>query len=232
LRQAYLYQLVYAARQKNRLETLHVADVMRCTLRKVTFDAFERTHGPKAITYADWFYCKLLQFLEILTYERLIAEGMPNDSKASDRPWDKGCYVSGSDGPEIEEEGLKQAFKPEDAKAFDWQWLVQEVSTASSDRGEALNRIIEDLAAENIPAKSREWAKNKDRNRVIRNCLKRGKDSEEICRKLDKRTIDPLPIMVRNGIRNFVAALADPSTRNAIQQMISKVGKSAKPVKF
>jgi len=231
LRQAYLYQMVYAARQGKRLETLHFADVMRCTLRKVTFDAFERAHGPKAITYAEWFYCKLLQFLEILTYERLISEGINSDAEATDRPWEKGCYVSGSTGPEIDEEHLQQAFTPDDAETFDWQWLVQEVSTAGSDRGEVLNRIIEDLAADNAPAKSREWAKNKRRNRVIRDGLIGGKDSEEICRELDKRAIHPLPIMERYGIPTFVAALEDPRTRNAIQQMISKVGKSAKPVK-
>ena len=231
LRQAFLYKLVYAARQEDRLETLHFADVMRCTLMEVTFDAFERAHGPRAITYADWFYCKLVQFLEILTYERLIAEGATSEGEATDRPWEKGFYVSGSIGPGIDEGDLTHAFKPEDAETFDWQWLVQEVSTTGGDRGEVLKQIIEDLATERVPAKSREWSRNKERNLVIRNCLGRGADPEVICRDLDKRTIDPLPIMEQNNIQSFVVALADPRTRNAIQQLISKVSKSEKPVK-
>ena len=67
------------------------------TLQEETFRCFERLHGARPISYEDWFYCKLNQFLELLVYERLpLSVGPPPECSwipRTDRPWEEGLLV-------------------------------------------------------------------------------------------------------------------------------------------
>jgi hypothetical protein len=45
-----------------------------------TFEALQKIHGPLPIRYHDWFYSKLVQFLEALVYEGL-SSGMRGEGK-------------------------------------------------------------------------------------------------------------------------------------------------------
>ena len=63
--------MVHAARRGDRSAGFEFTDTMFWTLRPESFECFQRVHGPRAISYRDWFYAKLSQFLDILTYEKL-----------------------------------------------------------------------------------------------------------------------------------------------------------------
>jgi hypothetical protein len=81
------------------------------------------------------------------------------------------------------------------------------------------------------PAGRRRWAKNRERNQIIRNCLGRGMERRQICEELDRRTIAELPSMQRCKIHEWIEAWDDPKLRNAIQQMFSKMPSRQKSVK-
>ena len=116
--QAVLLQLVYAARQGDRSATFELVDTMCCTLREETFECFQKAHGPRPIRYRDWYYSKLLQFLEILVYEQLSVDRLRPDGTAyepqTDRPWEEGVTILGSAGPAVQDDDVERAFEPGD----------------------------------------------------------------------------------------------------------------------
>jgi hypothetical protein len=81
------------------------------------------------------------------------------------------------------------------------------------------------------PAGRRRWAKNRERDQIICNCLGRGMDRRQICEELDRRTIAELPSMQRHKIHRWVDAWDDPGFRNAIQRLFTKVFGCRKSVK-
>ena len=52
------------------------ADALARTIRPETFQAFQKIHGPRPISYSDWYCTKLEQFFGILLYERLRVLGI------------------------------------------------------------------------------------------------------------------------------------------------------------
>jgi len=71
-----LYRLAYKARHGDRHAVTLYANTMGRTLRKETFECFQRVHGPRPISHGHWFYAKLDQFLCILLYEELFVYGL------------------------------------------------------------------------------------------------------------------------------------------------------------
>ena len=243
-----LFQLVHEARDGSASASLELADTLDWTLREETFEAFQKIHGPLPIRYRDWFYSKLVQFLEALVYEGLSTSGLaPDGTNAepeTDQPWNEGFVVLGSVGPPVEDSEVEQAFEPSDSSVGTWLPLIKSVS-ASQERLRALQRIvaqrhsIRPVKGSEAPsepktaasAKKWEWAKNAERDRIIRNLLARGESRLRVCEALDEHTINPLPIMKRYGALSWVAAWKDPELHPHLQQLLSKRRPVPKPVK-
>jgi hypothetical protein len=66
--------MVYQARKGNRLAAGQFADAMYCPLRPETRECFQRSHGFRPVSHRDWFYAKLVQFLDILVHDELTIE--------------------------------------------------------------------------------------------------------------------------------------------------------------
>ena len=111
-----LFNLVYQARAGSPSAAMEFADALDWTLRQETFEAFQKIHGPLPIRYLDWFYSKVVQFLEALVYERLSTSGLASDGMSAepktDQPWDEGFTVLRSRGPWVEDADVEKAFTP------------------------------------------------------------------------------------------------------------------------
>ena len=81
------------------------------------------------------------------------------------------------------------------------------------------------------PKRNRQWVKNQERNQIIRNLLSRDEDRRRVCLALDERTIEVLPILKQNGVHSWAEGWEDPELRSNIQQLFSKLLRSAEPVK-
>jgi hypothetical protein len=57
-----LYRLVYKGRKGDRHAPAEFADTMYWTLRELAFDAFQREHGARAISYREWFTTSYFSF--------------------------------------------------------------------------------------------------------------------------------------------------------------------------
>ena len=243
-----LFKLVYQARAGSPSAAMELADVLYWTLREETFEAFQKIHGPLPIRYHDWFYSKLVQFLETLVYEGLSTSGLAPDGTSAepktDQPWDEGFTVLGSRGPWIEDADIEMAFTPADNTPETWVSLIRPVS-AAQDRLRRLlqivalrlgNRSAKATTAPSepktvTPTNKREWVKNEDRNRIICNLLARGEERRIVCEALDARTIGTLPIMKQHNVHSWVEAWESPELRPAVQRLFSKQLSSRKAVK-
>jgi len=91
-----LIQMVHGARLGERGAAAGFIETMYWTLRLESFECFQRVHGPCSISYRDWFYAKLSQFLDLLVYEQLAVAGPGGTTglKAG-APWEEGFLVLG-----------------------------------------------------------------------------------------------------------------------------------------
>lgn len=235
-----LIQRVHAARLRQRGAGCEFTDTMYWTLRPESFECFQSVHGPRAISYRDWFYAKLSQFLEILVYDKLAVDGIGPDGKIrvpkTDEPWEEGFIVLGPGGPPVEPSDFERTFVPADNDPGFWGPIVDEVCRAADNRLAVLERIMGQLrrkrglvasgeSATGLPAgvrPRREWGRTKKRNQIIRQLLSEGRDGLEICAALDARSVTALPIMQQRGVYTYVAGWDDKDLRRSIQQLFSK----------
>jgi hypothetical protein len=204
------------------------------TLQEESFRCFERTHGARPIQYSDWFYCKLIQFLEFLGYEHLVLTWGPLDGPlkpTTDRPWEEGFYVIRAEGMDLQEEDVQAAFRPEDNDRALWGQIVAEVCSVSENRGAVLEGILARRRGGKGTRKRWEWGRTQKRNECVRRLLEQGKDPVTICRELDQRRVEPLPAMRRAGVESWVAAWNDKYLRRSIQSLFSKLRSRSRPVK-
>lgn len=238
-----LIQLVQRARGGDRFAKFEFTDTMYWTLRPEAFECFQRAHGPRPISYRDWFYAKLRHFFRILVYETLNVDGLGPDGKPktaeTDRPWEEGLTVLGPGGAAIEDEEIELTFSPTDNEPCFWGAMVDEVCEASEGRLAVLEAILGRLRRQRGRVGSGELAggdlasirpvrdrkRSRERNQVIRRMLKDGKDGLEICVELDRRGIELLPILRQHGILSWVAGWNDDRAHNNIQQLFSKQGR-------
>lgn len=92
--------LVPAARVSELLERgqdHEVADIIMTTLRNGSFEAYQRTHGPRPLDYADWCVYKTAQFLDLLSCgyqpDELLKESP--DARLPKLPWWTSCGAPG-----------------------------------------------------------------------------------------------------------------------------------------
>jgi len=228
-----LYRLVHKGRKGDRQALAEFADTVYWTLRPAAFDAFQREHGARAITYREWFYYKLFQFLGILLFtEILVVDDVGFRSVEPDKAWEKGGSVIGGGGAVVQLDELQDALGPEDNNCGRWLSLARTVSESSDDR---LAVVQEWLKSQRAPqansVKRSRWTKNEERDQIILNCLNRSMKPELICEELDKLTIATLPALGVRDMHRWADGWAEPEARKSIQQLISKLPKRAKLVK-
>ena len=229
--QLHLIAWVHQARQGDREARFMFVDTMYWTLREPAFRCFERVHGARAMEYREWFYAKLLQFLNILVHEKLdVAE----TATEVERPWEQGLTVLGTLGPAVDGEAIQAVFSPEQNDPELWSPIVESVCAAPSDRLGVLSQQMAEWGGQRqrqSRSGGREWHRNRERNQIIRNLHARRVAPEEICAELDRRTIPTLPAMQAAGVSRWVDAWNDPHFRNQSQQLFRKVANPRKAVK-
>ncbi len=232
-----LIQMVHGARRGERGAAAGFTETMYWTLRPESFECFQRVHGPRSISYRDWFFSKLAQFLDILVYEQLSVVGPGGETglKAG-APWEEGFLVLGPGEVAVDPSDLEKTYVPADNNPTFWGEIVDEVCHAGGDRLAVLEEIMGRLrrrrgrvtsgeSATGLPAgvrPRREWGRTKERNRIIRELIADDKGGREICVALDEGEEDVLPIMQRRGITTWLAGWADEEVRRNIQQLFSK----------
>ncbi|MDP2997098.1 MAG: hypothetical protein Q8N47_06390 [Bryobacterales bacterium] len=222
---------VHEARQGDREARSLFVDTMYWTLREPAFRCFERVHGARAMEYREWFYAKLLQFLNILVHEKL---NLAETATEVERPWEQGLTVLGTLGPAVDEEAIQAVFSPEQNNPEFWSPIVGSVCAAPSDRLGVLSQRMAEWGAQRqrqLRSGGREWPRNRERNQIIRNLRARGAALEDICAELDRRTIPTLPAMQAAGVSHWVDAGNDPHFRRHVQQVIWKAVNRPKAVK-
>jgi hypothetical protein len=229
--QLQLIKWVHQARQGDRDARFLFVDTMYWTFREPAFRCFERVHGARAMEYREWFYAKLLQFLNILVHEKL---NVAETAIEVERPWEQGLTVLGTDGPAVAEEAIQAVFSPEQNDPEFWSSIVGSVCAARSDRLGVLSQRMAEWGGRR-PRQSRsgerDWHRNRERNQIIRNLHARGDAPAEICAELDRRTVPTLPAMQQAGVSRWVDAWNAPHFRNPIQQLFWKVEHPRKTVK-
>jgi hypothetical protein len=223
-----LVRLVYEARQGDRSAAGEFGSAMYYTLRPAAFEAFQKRRGPYGITYTEWFYSKLKQYFEILLYLWLDVTEMAEDGnlrvRVVEQPWEEGLDGFLLHGDLVEDEEIEQALIPEDNERVGWGALVYEVSRATANRTEVLRAWLDGERSAKVanrrPLSS--WEKNRERDEIILDCLKRGMSRADVCRQLDKRTIPTLPALQKMGFQRWTDAWGDPDGRQAIQRLFSK----------
>ena len=234
-----LFRLVYESRRGVRGAAGEFADSMYWTLRPAAYESFQKLHGPRAIDHRDWFYSKLCQFFGILLYEQLRVFGLGawggSAPPKTDEPWNEGCGVLCGGGPSVDRDELEELLSPEDSEKEELNWaeLVRVLADAGEDRPATLRNWLQRLHERRGSPQSpgRHWAKNAERDQVIRNCLMRKMERRAICEELDRRTIPLLSNLQEKGFVKWVDAWDDPDSRSMVQQLFSKLVARQKPVK-
>lgn len=233
--QACLIEWVYKGRQGDRSAILEFTNTMYMSLQEETFRCFERVHGARVIPYRDWFYCKLVQLLNILVYEQVLTDGLKPDGHPAkpetDRPWEEGFTVLGTSGPSVPEEEVEATFAPGDNDPSFWGQIVDQVCAASGNRLAVLEEIMAARRHGRGTPKRWEWRSTSQRNEIIRQLQAQGKDGLSICEELDRRRIAPLPILKENGIESWIAGWTHPTLHRAIEQLLSRLRSRSGPVK-
>ena len=201
-----LYRLVDQARKGDLSARMEFADTMQWTLLPETWECFQRTHGARPLSHADWFYAKLMQFFDILLYDQLTVTDSNRERRVLD-PSDAleaEFKLIGRIGPSLDPEALERALVAEEYRRYEWGVLVLRVAQSPENRLAAARAWLEEqrLARERADPEEprRGWTKNQERDRVILNCLNRGLTPELICKELDNRTIPtPRALQSKNG---------------------------------
>jgi hypothetical protein len=232
---ANLYELIYKARQGSRVDAAEFAETMAWTLRPETWECFQRTHGHRPASHRDWFYAKLMQYFNILLYDELTvneANGHTRKLKP-DELLTPNLKVSHGNGPLIQPDELEESLVAEKHAEYPWFGLVQQILSQPDNRLGAAQAWLRDQMAptDSIAPQRSGWTKNEERDQIIVNLLNRGVEPASICEELDLIAMQKLPSMKAKGVHRWKEGWANPQTRNAIQQLFSKVRKRKTVVK-
>jgi len=230
-----LLKLVHEGRAGRRHALAEFADAMYFSLRPQAFDAYQRFHGPVGFGHSEWFYAKLDHFFQLLLYDSLQVTGIVNDKlvyKTTDWPVEEGFTIIGFNGETIQPEQIEEAIGPGHNVCREWLDVAQKVTEHPENRLKAAQEWLTDHRAKNPSTSSRAsgWAKNQERDQIIRNCLDRGMERGEICLELDKRTIPTLSSLQAKGFHRWADGWINPEVKKSIQTLFSKVLLRKRPV--
>lgn len=231
-----LYGMIYCARAGSKAGYIEFCDAFAWTVKPACLEAFQRACGPRPITFEDWAYSKVAQFLAILTYEELRwnsltgIEGEARTNPLVKRSPEEGNVILGATGAVTDADELRSLFPWPRIIEFNWQEVFANVLAAGSNYGDALRSILDEQPSTRQSQPRRRWARNERRDNIIVELLERGDDHEAICRELDNRVIPVLPKLAQHGVHRWYDGYGHPDCQNAIQQLFSKVRNRRKPV--
>jgi hypothetical protein len=209
--------------------TVKLADAMYFTLRPPAFEAYQRVHVAVAISYPEWFYLKLRQFIGIAFFDELEVKSMVDGSrKRMALPIEKGYEITGVYcHQKIGFDELTESIVPEDNDFGTWLNLVATAHHCTDNRLQELQEWLKRhrrASDAQISPKSR-WTKNRQRDALIRHELFQKTERIEICRKLDEAGIDTTPGLQEHGFSRWLDAWLDPDGRQLVQTLFSKVAR-------
>jgi hypothetical protein len=228
--QAALFAWVIDSREidPDPLPMVDFAEAMYFTLRPAAFEAYQRLHGPVAITYPEWFYLTLRQFIHILVFDRVeVKSPVDGSCKIVALPIEKGHEITGVHCSQIGFDELTESIAPGDNDFEVWHSLAAAASDYTDNR---LREVQEWLKSHRrasdtqASAKSR-WTKNRQRDALIRHELSQRTERIEICRKLDEAGIETTPGLQEHGFSRWLDAWSDPDGRQLVQTLFSKVAR-------
>jgi hypothetical protein len=202
---------------------------MYFTLRPAAFEAYQRLHGPVAITYPEWFYLKLRQFIHILVFDKVeVKSPVDGSCKIVALPIEKGHEITGVHcNQKIGFDELTESIAPEDNDFQSWNNLAGVASDYTDNRLQEVQEWLKShrrASDTQASAKSR-WTKNRQRDALIRDELSRPAERIEICRKLDDASIETTPGLQDGGFTRWLDAWSDPDGRQSVQTLFSKVAR-------
>lgn len=204
-------------------------DAMHTTLCPAAFETFQRLHGPRPITYSDFFFSKLHQYCSLLIHDsiQIADDDAVLHPAQSPRPWEEaGGRAMRAASSFIDPEELEAAFDPgEDHQP--WYHLVLFCRDAApGQRLEQLTAYLHDVARARSKVDHR---KVEGRDELIARLARTGADRLEICAALDRAGIPVTSQMKKAGIRTWQEADDCKDLRRNIQTLIAKA--KQKPVK-
>lgn len=190
------------------------AETMYLTLRPAAFEAYLRTYPRKAITYTEYFYSKLRQFLRMLLDSDPLTPYMERGPKFLRVPDYSDAWLE-PDVPLLE-------LRPEDNDRIDWHELARIVSERSGDRPEALRAWFCQQLPASTPNMRQTSPATALRSKLVQQALAEGKSRRQVCELLDRHGIAVSSKMMMAGIVNWTMAWDDKQYRADVQTMISK----------
>jgi hypothetical protein len=249
LSEAALFRRAFEIRKGDAGTAGEFAEAFQRTLRKETFEAFQKQHGPRPITYADWFYAKFDQFLSILLYEKLLVVGLGEHGglgpPRTDMPWKEGTGQLTGEKAIVPVELLEQAFPPESLDEIDWSEFVEselanQLESACRGGLKVLERLLRRTAArrqaepqrarQNLPrttarkptAPRKKRPATLIRDNLICSLLEQGVLRPEICKRMDQAGIPTTPAMKKLDVNLWEVAWNDLEIRPNVQTIITK----------
>ena len=239
-----LLQSAYLIRKGDRGDLAEFADALARTIRPETFQAFQKIHGPRPISYSDWYCTKLEQFLGLLLYKELRVLGLgPHGEPGlpqTERPWEEGKGILYGELPVIQRDAIEQAFSPLEVNQIDWLAAIGHLAAAGPRGKEALERWLVRRAARRkqrsdephgnkaghptrkIQRQAQRREPRHTRDTLIRTWLQIGVRRDQICQRLDQSSIPITRGMEKLGLTSWAAGWEDPEVRASIQTLISK----------
>lgn len=225
-----LYRRAHEARLGDRRAVQALASAMHWTLKEASFESFQRAHGARPITYRDWFYGKLAQFMEILLHEYVEVCEADSDGRirrlGKDEAWTERILMVSALGPSVHND-VEVSFGLEDCQMYDWCHLVEELTAAGEERRFVVwKQLVDSRKAERVAGGGKEVrrrARHRERDEMIASCLARGMERRDVCSTLDQKGIATTAGMQKHQVHSWVIAWDDPELRNNVQQIFSKV---------
>lgn len=223
-----LHELVYEGRCGRKQALFEFADVMYYTLREEAFEAFQRRHGPLENAFPEWFHEKLDQFFRILLFESVRVSRCVDRSvlfKDTDFPVGKEFTIVRFNDEGIQPDETEQVIEPEHNSHRLWYELAQSVTERPKDRLKAAREWLAKFRRQYELPRSFEtgWGKNQERNRIIFKYLDRGMARADVCKELDKHTVETIRALQVRGLHKWVDGWKDREGRKAIQRLFSKL---------
>jgi len=225
--QTRLLQLVHEGRCGRRQALFEFAWVIYHTLREEAFEEFQRCHRPGETSFREWYYEKLFQFVRILLFDSLHVTGFVGGNlifKNTDFPLDKEFSIINFSGEVVQPDEIEQSIDPEHNAHILWHDLAQAVTARPKDRLQAAQEWFAKFRRQYGSPRplGRGWEKNEERNRIILNCLDRGMARADVCKELDKHTLETIRALQVRGLHKWVDGWKDRQGRKAIQRLFSK----------
>jgi hypothetical protein len=240
--EARLCQSAYLIRKGDAADLAEFADALTRTIRPETFRAFQKIHGPRPITYSDWYCSKLQQFFGILLYQQLLVVGLgPRGAPGppqTGRPWEEGILYC--EHALIQKDAIERAFSPAEVNRVDWlaaterlvaagprgreileTWLAQRGARRKQEPSELRSKSPgRPMRKTQLAGKRRE--PRRERDGIIRMYLGMGLPPQEICQKLDRFSIAVTRAIQKRGLTSWSDGWEDPEVRRNIQTLFSK----------